>query len=361
MAISNKTTATAAVLLAAAIALAGCGGGAESAATGGKDVAAETAQARRVPVPQLVNASGGLEAATTVMVSTRMMGWVKQVHVRAGEPVQKGAPLVSIDDSDLRARKAQAEAGIAEARAVLANAETMVGRFERLYAEKSVSKAQLDEVTTGRDRAAAGLKMAEAGLREVNVHLTYLDITAPVAGLVARRMIEPGNMANPGMPLVMIEQADRIKVIAHVGEKDVSGLRAGAPLTVDVTSLPGAVFETVIDRVVPTANPGSRTYDVEAYLDNADGRLKSGMFARVGIPVGEREAVLVPAAAVARRGQLTGVWTVDAQGRAFLRWVRTGRAVGDEVEIISGLAGGETVIVTADAPLVECDKVVTQR
>lgn len=362
MAIRNIATTTRALLLLGAAALtAGCGADGELAARGGKEVRAVTATAERTEVPLTITASGGLEAATTVSVSTRMMGWVKAVHVRAGEQVAKGAPLVSIDGTDLRAKKAQAEAGVAEAAAVLANAETMVGRFERLYAEKSVSKAQLDEVVTGRDRAAAGLQMARAAVREVEAHLGYLEITAPVTGLVARRLIEPGNMANPGMPLVVIEQAERFKVIAHVGEKDVAGLAAGAPLTVDVTSLPGAVHETVIDRVVPAANPGSRTYDVEAYLDNPDGRLKSGMFARVGIPVGTREAVLVPAAAVTRRGQLTGVWTVDAEGRAALRWVRPGRAQGDRLEIVSGLDGGETVIVSADAPLAEGDKVVTER
>ncbi|HPF69377.1 MAG TPA: efflux RND transporter periplasmic adaptor subunit [Candidatus Krumholzibacteria bacterium] len=361
MAIRNTVNIAAAALLLAGLGLAGCGSDTQSAAQGGKEVHASVVDAVARDVPDMITATGGVEAATSAMISTRMMGWVKQVHVQAGERVKKGDRLVTIDDSDLRARKAQAEAGIAEAKAVLANAETMVGRFERLYAEKSVSKAQYDEVVTGRDRAAAGLAMAEAGLREVNVHLSYLDIVAPADGLVARRMIEPGNMANPGMPLIILEDADQVKIVAHVGEKDVSSLSAGMPITVDVTSLPGAVFETTIDRVVPTANPGSRTYDVEAYLDNASGRLKSGMFARVAVPAGTRRAVLVPEAAVVRRGQLTGVWTVDAQGLAALRWVRIGRAQDGMVEVLSGLSGGESLVAGADAPLAEGDKVVTQR
>ena len=357
MAIRNIVT-IAVVAAAAAAGLAGCGSGADSAAGGGKEVRAETGQAARVEVPRLVTASGSLEAASTAMVSTRMMGWVKQVHVDAGQHVEKGDPLVSIDDTDLRAKRAQAEAGIAEAKAVLANAETMVARFERLYAEDSVSKAKLDEVTTGRDRAAAGLAMAKAALREVNVHLSYLDIIAPTAGVIARRMVDPGDMANPGMPLLVLEQSAHMKVVAHVGEKDVSAVSAGDPVSVDVTSLPDAVFATTIDRVVPAANPGSRTYDVEARLDNPDGRLKSGMFARMSIPVGTRSAVVVPADAVIQRGQLTGIWIVDDQGRAGLRWVRLGRALDERIEVLSGLAGGETIILTAAAPLAEGDKVV---
>jgi len=357
MAHRNTVTAVAA-LVALAFAAAGCGSAPETAARGGKEVGATTAPAARVDVPRTVMAAGSLEAAESAMISTRMMGWVRKVHVEAGQQVAKGDPLVSIDDGDLRAKKAQAEAGIAEAKAVLANAETMVGRFERLYAEESVSKAQLDEVTTGRDRAAAGLAMAQAGLREVNVHLGYLDIVAPAAGVVARRMVDPGDMANPGMPLIVLEQPGRMKVVAHVGERDVASVQAGDSVTVDVTSLPGADYRAVIDRVVPAANPGSRTYDVEAHVDNADGRLRSGMFARMAIPVGTRPAVVVPAAAIIRRGQLTGVWTVDDAGRAGLRWVRVGREFGENVEVLSGLAGGETVVVSAAAPLVEGDKVV---
>ena len=356
MATQNKKTLV--ILALAAALLAGCGKQDGTTAEQGKDVRAEILRVERTAVPRLVTAAGAVEAARTVLISTRMMGWVNAVHVEAGQTVAQGDPLVSIDDTDLIAKKAQARAAIVEAEAVLVSAERMVGRFERLYAEKSVSKSQLEEVETGRDRAAAGLDMARAGLREIDVHLSYVEIKAPTAGLVARRMIDPGDMANPGVPLLRLEQADQVKIVAHVGEKDVSSLTAGDPLTVDITSLPGAVFETTIARVVPAANPGSRTYDVEAYLDNTDGRLKSGMFARVNIPVGTREAVLVPTAAVTRRGQLTGVWIMDDQGRVRRRWVRLGHGDGETYEVLSGLEGGETLIVSSDAPLVEGDKVV---
>ena len=165
-------------------------------------------------------------------------------------------------------------------------------------------------------------------------------------------------MANPGMPLLILEQSAAMKVVAHVGEKDVAKIAAGLPVTVNVTSLPGAVYEVALDRVIQSANPGSRTYDIEATLDNADGRLKSGMFARVSVPVGERQAILVPQQAVQPRGQLNGVWLVDDQDVAHLRWVRLGRARGDRVEVLSGLSGGETVVLSASAPLAEGDRVV---
>ena len=360
MAFQTTKTRTAALLpiLATLLVIAGCGSDAETRQPESRDIACRTAPAALVEIPIVITATGSLAADASVMVSTRMMGWVKQIYVVEGQSVAKGDRLLRIDDTDLLARKSQAEAGIAAAKAVLANAEKMAERFENLYAEKSVSKAQLDDVLTGRDQARAGLQMANAGLAEVNVHLSYLDLTAPVDGVVARKMIEEGNMANPGMPLLILEQTDRIKVIAHVGEKDISGLAAGNRVTVEVSSVAGAEYRAELARVIPTANPGSRTYDVEAYLDNADGRLKSGMFARMTIPVGVRQAVLVPADAVIRRGQLTGLWLVDKDGVAMLRWIRLGRSQGDDVEILAGMAGDETVVLSSDQPLREGDRVV---
>ena len=350
------------VLLTAALvillAVSGCGKKTDTKASSSKDVKGTTGQAVLQMVPQLVTATGSLEAGRTIMVSTRMMGWIRKIHVREGQTVAKGDLLVSIDDSDLRAKKSQAEAGIVEAKAVLTNAEKMAERFEKLYTEKSVSKQQLDDVLTGRDRAAAGLSMAKAGLTEVNVHLSYLSITAPSEGLVARKMIEEGDMANPGMPLVSLESTGAMKVVAHLGEKDVSAVTIGDMVTIDVTSLDGAVFTAPLDKIIQAANPGSRTYDIEAVLDNPDPRLKSGMFARVSVPVGTREAVMVPSEAIIKRGQLTGVWTVHADGTAHLRWVRLGRAIDDSMEILSGLAGNETVVLSTQQPLAEGDRVV---
>jgi RND family efflux transporter MFP subunit len=350
--------ALAGLALLAATALTGCGSDAETASPEPKEVSCTTGPASLAEVPRYLTATGGLEADKTVMVSTRMMGWVKKIHIEEGHAVSKGAPLLSIDDTDLLAKKAQAQAGIAEAEAVLANAEKMAARFERLYADKSVSRAQLDDVLTGRDRASAGVKMAKAGLREVNVHLSYLDIVAPSDGVVARKMVEEGDMANPGMPLLILEQTEAIKVVAHLGEKDVAQVNAGDSMLVSVGSASAQEYTATIDRVIPTANPGSRTYDIEATLDNSEGLLRSGMFARVHVPVSSRQAVLVPAEAIIRRGQLTGVWIVDQNQAAHLRWVRLGHPQGSQIEVLSGLSGSETVVLTSRQPLAEGDKVV---
>lgn len=345
-------------VLAVLLVVSGCGKKADTGTAQGKDVKGETVLVSLQTVPRRVIATGTIQADKTVHVSTRMMGWVRRIHVVEGQSVSKGDLLINIDDSDLKAKKAQAEAGIVEAKAVLTNAEKMAERFEKLYAEKSVSKQQLDDVLTGRDRAAAGLKMAEAGLAEVRVHLSYLSITAPTDGIVARKMIEEGDMANPGMPLLTLESSGPMKVVAHLGEMDISSVKIGDMATIDVTSLDGAVFEAPLNKVIRAANPGSRTYDIEASLGNPDPRLRSGMFARVSLTVGERKAILTPNEAVIRRGQLTGLWIVRQDGTAHLRWIRLGRSFGDSVEILSGMNGDEIVVLSTQQPLAEGDRVV---
>jgi len=340
------------------IATVGCGGGDEPASYQPKEVRAELVTAARTAVPRIVMATGTVEAQNSVEVSTRLMGNVREVMVREGETVTAGQDLLRIDDVDMVARQRQAEAAIAEAQAVFQNTETYLARFERLHAENSASRSQLDDARTGRDRAAAGLARAEAGLAEVEVQLSYLRIKAPTDGTVTRRLVDPGDMASPGHPLVMLEQTGVMKVRAGLSERDVDLVDVGAEVRVKVTSLDQAVFTVPIARILPAANPMSRTFDLEAYIPNESGRLRSGMFARVEVPVGSRDAVLVPAEVLYRRGQLTGVWIVDDQRTVHLRWIRIGRAIGDKVDVVSGLQGGETLILRADVPLVEGDKVV---
>jgi len=353
------------ILMIAAIAvmiagLAGCGKKGAEIRPVGEEIRGVTVTVDAVDLPVAVSATGSVEPEVRVHVSTRMMGWVSALHVSEGDEVVKGQRLLTIDDQDMKAKRAQVEAGIREAEAVVANAETMAARFENLYQAKAVSKSQLDDVTTGLERARAGLAKAKAARTEVDVHLGYLDIKASSDGVVTRRMVEVGDMAAPGHPLLFIDRLDRMKIVAQLGEKDVNSVRAGDMAHVDVSSLDNATFVVEVARVIPSANPGSRTYDVEMYVDNADRRLRPGLFARVGFTVGERRGILVPRAALVERGQLTGVFTVDAASVTHLRWIRLGDTFGDKVEVISGLDGGETVVLSSDKPLAEGDKVLVE-
>ena len=354
------TRPLAALALAVAIATlaAGCGKSVPEIRIQGEEVRCTTATAAVTDLPVLVSVPAAVEPEQRVKVATRMMGWVRELHAREGDTVRAGQLLISIDDQDMRAKRAQVEAGIAEAEAVVANAEKTAERFRNLYAQNSVSKQQLDDVLTGLERAKAGLAKAKAAREEIEVHLGYLDIVSPIDGIVSRRMVEEGDMAAPGHPLLFVDRTDRMKIVARLGEKDVDRVAAGDSVTLRVTSLDGAVYRTVVTRVIPSANPGSHTYDVEMYVDNPDGRLRPGMYARAEFTVGSRRGVVVPPAAIRRRGQLTGVFTVDDENTAHLHWVRLGETFPAGVEVLSGLAGGETVVVSSEKPLIQGDKVV---
>lgn len=353
-----KTKAHLILALAIAAGTAGCTKQDHEVLPVGADVACETTVLHAESLPMTVAATASVEPETRVHVSTRMMGWVSELHVREGDIVAKGQRLLTIDDKDMRAKRTQVEAGIREAEAVVANAEAMAARFENLYAAKAVSKSQYDDVMTGLERARAGLAQAQAARAEVNVHLEYLDIRSPAAGMITRRMVEVGDMAAPGQPLLFVDAMDRMKIVARLGEKDVGAVSAGDRVHVDVSSLDDATYIVEVARVISSANPGSRTYDVEMYVDNAAGRLRPGMFARAVFTVGERRGVLVPRAAVIERGQLTGVFTVDDENVVHLRWIRLGDDAGDRVEVISGLQGDETVVLSSARPLAEGDRVV---
>ena len=149
-------------------------------------------------------------------------------------------------------------------------------------------------------------------------------------------------MAAPGQPFFTIEHLDRVKVVVRVPESDVIGLRSGQPAQVQIDVLQ-RTYEAEIDRVAPAGDPTSRTFAVELILDNDHGDLKSGLFVRARFAKGDRQALAVPDSALVQRGQLDGLFVVEAD-RATLRWVKTGRRDGGTVEILSGLDPGETYI-----------------
>ena len=308
-------------------------------------VAVRVAAVEAAQVPVLVKAVGSTEPHARAMLSTRLMGRIAQVAVNEGERVERGQVLVRIESEDLTARRRQAEAGLKEARAVLANAEKNVERMRNLYRENAVPQQKLDEVETGYTRAQAGAAAAAQGLREVEVNLEYSAVKSPLDGVVVQKFVQLGDMAAPGAPLLAVEQQDTIKVTVEVNERDRTYVIVGQQVEVEIGALKNApVRRGRIEALIPAADPGSRSYQVKVVLANADGAIGSGMFARVGFPKGERAALLVPAAAVVREGQLEGVYTV-ADGRARLRWVRLGRFWGEKVEVLSGLEAGARVVV----------------
>lgn len=339
----------------ALLAAAGCGGGHEGGVReSGPAVRAPVGTVSEAPFRTGLEITASVEPFRRATPGTVLMGRVETILKKEGDRVRSGEPLARIASGDVAARRAQAEAAVAAARAMEENARRTRERVERLHARDAASDKNLEDAIAGHQAAEAQLHAAEEGVRAAEVYVDYAVVKAPFDGIVTRRNIEKGDMAAPGMPLFTVEDLTRMKVEAQVAEADAAGLEAGAPVQVSVSSLGGAVFDGVVHEILPTADPRSRTFTARVLLDNPEGRLRSGMFARVFLPgTGEagRPAVIVPDSAIIRRGPLTGVFAVDDEGRARLRWITLGSRREGSFEVLTGLRAGERIVVVPPAEL----------
>ncbi|NHN26284.1 efflux RND transporter periplasmic adaptor subunit [Flavobacterium jejuense] len=303
-----------------------------------------------------VSASGKIESENSANLSTRMMGYVTKVNVKVGQNVKAGQQLVSINNTDLQAKKAQVDASITQATAAFNNAKKDYERFTNLFAQQSASQKELDDMTSRYEMAKAGLEAAKQMRNEVVAQFKYSNITAPFSGTVTNTFIKEGDMANPGMPLVSIEGSGKMQVTAMVSESDISAITNGMPVTINIKSLNKEVTGKVIEVSLSAKNTGGQ-YLVKINLDKTDKSILSGMFVNVQFPIEKtqtatnRRTVLVPESALVRNGQLTGVYTVGSGNVAILRWLRIGKTYGNQVEVLSGLAADEQFILSADGKL----------
>ncbi|HEX6199019.1 MAG TPA: efflux RND transporter periplasmic adaptor subunit, partial [Thermoanaerobaculia bacterium] len=230
---------------------------------------------------------------------------------------------------------------VAEAEALFEQAADEHRRAEALFEKRSVTRSALVEAKTARD-------VAEARLASARLRLQKSRVAAPWAGTVAARRVEVGDYVAPGQAMFELVDARRLKVRAPVPATDVPFVAVGEPVEIEVSSLPGERFEGRVARLAAELDPGARTLDLEAELDNTDGRLKPGMLARLRIPRQVlTDALLVPLDAVVDLEETRAVYVVagGAELRAERREVTLGPTLGERVVIESGLAPGDRVIV----------------
>ncbi len=257
-------------------------------------------------------------------------GVVEAVPVELGQAVAAGTLLATIDERAL----AQA---VAEAEALLRQAQLQHERARNLFDRKAVTKVNLLDAVTDRD-------VAEARLASARLELEKARVRSPWAGRIAARQVERGAYVGPGSPLFELVDASRLKVRAPAPASDVPFLELGREVEVRVDAFPGEVFRARIERLGAELDPRTRTLAVEAEIDNPGGRLKPGMLARIEVPRRELSgALLVPLSAVLELGGTRAVWTVEGQ-RAARREVVLGPVIGEEV-VIEGLGAGARVIV----------------
>jgi RND family efflux transporter MFP subunit len=348
----------------------------------------ETLTIRSQAIANTVELSGTIRPVDQATLSTRVMGRIIQLSLEAGDRFDKGDILARIDVMDMTAQTSQAQSGVAQAQAEVARSQATLSQLEsqkleaqaalrlaqisqtrmaQLQAEGAVSQSQLDEANTNLDEAKARVAQTEAGVRQAQAAIaqsraavnraesgvtsasaseSYGTVIAPFDGVVVQKLAYEGEMAAPGTVLLNVENPDKLQLEIAVPEENLRFVRVGQPVNVQVEAA-NQTLNGTIQQIVPAADSNSRSFLVKIPLNNS-GRLISGMFGRIALPVdGEQETILIPTNALMQRGQLQGVYVVEANGSqstAVLRWVKTGQQREGQVEIVSGLMTGDRII-----------------
>jgi RND family efflux transporter MFP subunit len=305
----------------------------------------QTAPAEKQVLPDVYVADAIIEAVQQATVAAETSGRIKSINFDVDDVVDKGAVLLRFTDTQQRANLAKAEAAQKEAEARLREAQAEYERVKSVFARKLVAKSALDKAEADLKAAKERVNAAQAGVAQAKEQLEYTIVRAPYAGIVTERLVEVGEQARPGTPLMRGFSLEKLRVTASVPQTVVEAVRAHGQVTV-YESFPesdGAIVSKDI-TVYPYADAQTHRFTVRADLPKAHGQYYPGMFAKAAFVIGERERLMVPAKAVVHRSEVTAVYVVDADGRIDFRQVRVGdRLPEGKREILAGLAAGEQV------------------
>ncbi|HEX5397998.1 MAG TPA: efflux RND transporter periplasmic adaptor subunit [Verrucomicrobiae bacterium] len=310
--------------------LAGCGAKHEDTSGTASQLPTATVQVQTIehrPHARTEAVVGTVQARLHATLEAKVSGHIEQLPVELGRRVKKGELVALLDDRDLKARLDQAEASQAQA-------ESNWNRVSTLFHQQAATRAEYDD-------AQAQKRVTDATVAGAKAMLGYAKIVAPFDGVVTKKWADVGDLASPGKPLVDIEDPSQLRVQADVPDVIAAHVHEGGQMSVRVDALNQESTGTVAE-ISPAADPVTHTFRVKVNLPATPG-LMSGQFARLEVPVGESDALLVPDQAVVERGQMEILFVV-VNGHAQLRLVKTGRHIGDQVEILSGLDAGDVVV-----------------
>jgi membrane fusion protein, multidrug efflux system len=363
----------------------GCGGKkTESPESSGKPVPASVVAVRYASVPAVVEAPGTVQPRNRIALSSQINGFVREIKVRVGDSVKPGQILATMDARDAESQKAMAQAAVDEAQAALSEvreahqaavqrqsaaksatdlASQTYLRYQKMYASRSVSPQEMDEVKMRRDASAAELassesmvaaaadriKQVEARISQAkaqaghaDVLISWTQIKAPAAGKMVERSVDAGTAIFPGTPLMVIESTSRPQVLADIPTEHAHRLQNGMLVRLRNNQTKDTL-EGRIAEIVPLADPATHSIQFKVDLP-PDVAIPNGQFLKVEIPVGTRNAILVPRQAVRETGQLTGLFVVDSASKARFRLVKTIPYDAENSEILSGVEPGENVL-----------------
>lgn len=349
------------IIVAAMIATASC--------SGNEDAVPQSQKKESIPVvvstpssggsSQMVIASGRIESSQTANISTRIMGSILSMNAEVGDRVRKGQVLATISAQDIRAKKAQTDAMVKEAEFALGNAQKDFERYTNLYNQQSATAKELENITLQFQSMQAKAEAARQMRNEVNAMLSYTTLVAPFSGYITRKNNSIGDMANPGMPLYVVEQDKGYRVSASIPESDINRISVGLPAVIQLKST-GRTIRGTISEINPSSQFSGGQFIVKINIpENETSGLNAGMYAHINIETEEKAStvnaqggrILIPSKSLILKDQLTGIYTVSSSNTALLRWVKLGKTYGEQVEVLAGLGSNEPYILSYEGRL----------
>ncbi len=334
--------------------LAGCGKH-ETELDAGPPVAVTTSRLATLTEAATVEATGTLHAAREATLASKVMGSVTEIRKHAGDSVREGELLLVIDSRDVTGQIAQARGALAQAQAAAALAETNYRRFQELSTRGAASQLELDQARFHHETAAGAVEQAKGAVATASSYEAYARIAAPFSGRVVNQLCEVGDLAGPGQPLMKVEDGSYLRLFASLDASRAAAAAVGGRIEVRVPDAGAGSFPGTLREATPAADPATRSILVKIDLDPHPA-LRAGLYGRALLPLGERQVLRVPRAAVLRRGSFPGVFVVE-NGRAVFRMVTLDETGAADPEVLSGLAAGDVVILnppstlTVDAPV----------
>lgn len=348
----------------------------------------QVAEARLTNLQRVLELAGEIKPAAAVNVYPKIGGEIiEKIDAETGDNIKKGDLLAVLKDETIKAQLEEAVAGLAAAEAGLKQSEANLQaasanlksskanleltkkeqhRVESLYQADAISEQELDRINTQSEVAEAQYNAAEAqqkaALETKNLAITQIDrakaalkqlqivhgeykIYAPISGFVAARYMEQGDRSNPTQPVIRISQEDELKIACSVTEKDFPHLKKGMKAEITVDAFPEKVFKGVVAVISPTIDPATRTAGIEIHIPNEKYELRSGMFARIKLYLGERKALAVPIESLNKMPGTGSYYVyIVKDSKATLKNVKTGLTQGDFTEITDGLTEKNLVV-----------------
>lgn len=304
------------------------------------------AEIEAVDFDQAIRASGDLRARFQTMIAAEIAGRVTEISVDEGGAVAKGSVVIEIDPERRRLDLSAAQARLAQARANLRQETSKVERVRKLRSENVASVERLEEAETALLLAQSAVRAEEAAVGVASRALKDASVSAPFAGLIARRAVELGGYVDPGKPLFELVSMSPLEVVFNLPELESQRVAVGQRIQIGVAAPADRSFDAVVTFIAPTVDPATRTLRIKAEVANEEGLLRPGLFARIEVGTDQRRSVLmVPEEAIVQREGSAWLFVIGQDERVRRLPIETGAQSKGRIEVRgNGISAGDRVV-----------------